>query len=163
MNQAEVLDKFREHLESQGLRMTHQRRAILDAAFETDHHYTAEELLAMVQKIDPAISRATVYRTLSLLVECRLLRKLDLSRDQTYYDPNSLDHPDHGHLVCLDCQRILEFQSQTMTEMENREAYALGFLPSGRHLRIEARCLQLQRLGTCPHHPTRKGQAMAES
>lgn len=151
MDHPALLDQFRAHLDKKGLRMTHQREIILETAFETDRHYTAEDLLSMVQQRDPDVSRATVYRTLSLLVECRLLRKLDLSRDQTYYDPNSIDHPDHGHLICLDCGRILEFHSETMEAMQNREAYALGFLPSSRHLRLEARCLQIQRLGTCQY------------
>jgi len=156
MDRAALLEQFRAHLDQKGLRMTHQRQNILEAAFETDRHYTAEDLLSMVQQRDPDVSRATVYRTLQLLVECRLLRKLDLSRDQTFYDPNSLDHPDHGHLVCLDCNRILEFHSETMQDLQNREAYALGFLPSSRHLRLEARCLQIQRLGACPHFDAAK-------
>ena len=66
------------HLAGKGLRKTSQRDAIIEAAFGTNEHYTAEELLVMARGIDRSVSRATVYRTLPILVESGLLRELDL-------------------------------------------------------------------------------------
>ena len=89
--------KVRQHLDtfldSKGLRRTKPREVIIEAAFATTEHFTAEELLEMTRKIDRTVSRATVYRTLTLLVESGLLREIDLGRDQTYYDPNFLETP----------------------------------------------------------------------
>jgi Fur family ferric uptake transcriptional regulator len=105
-----ITQRLETHLASQGLRRTKQRDVIVEAAFATDDHFKAEELLEKARKLDSTVSRATVYRTLTLLVECGLLREVDLGRDQTYYDPNFLDKPQHNHLICLDCDRVVEFE-----------------------------------------------------
>ncbi len=93
-----VLEQVRESLQGflsgKGLRRTVQREAIIEAAFSTKEHYTAEELLVMARKIEKSVSRATVYRTLPLLVESGLLHELDLGSDTKVYDPNFVEHPD---------------------------------------------------------------------
>ena len=107
------------HLAGKGLRKTSQRDAIIEAAFGTNEHYTAEELLVMARGIDRSVSRATVYRTLPILVESGLLRELDLGGDTKIYDPNFLEHPTHNHLVCVDCKKIIEFEDPNMELLEN--------------------------------------------
>ena len=99
-----------DYLDEKGLRKTTQRDAIIEAAFSTTEHYTADDLLGMAKKVDASVSRATVYRTLPLLVESGLLREMDFGRDQKFYDPNYVDHPNHNHLICLDCGKIVEFE-----------------------------------------------------
>ena len=69
-----VRQRVYEYLEAKGLRKTTQRDAIIEAAFGTNEHYTADDLLVMAKKVDPSVSRATIYRTLPLLVECGVLR-----------------------------------------------------------------------------------------
>lgn len=142
----ERLDTF---LASKGLRRTKQRETIIDAAFATHEHFNAEELLEMVRKIDRTVSRATVYRTLSLLVECGLLREVDLGRDLTYYDPNFLDKPQHNHLICKDCDRVVEFEDEHIALLEDCITRRLGFSPATKSIRIEANCSQLARFGVC--------------
>lgn len=110
---ARIQERLSEHLATKGLRHTRQRDVIVEAAFATDRHFNADELLDMVRTFDRTVSRATVYRTLGLLQECGLLRVVDLGRDQTYYDPNFLDKPQHNHLICLDCDRVVEFEDGT--------------------------------------------------
>ena len=95
------------YLAGKGLRKTTQRDAIIEAAFSTKDHFNAEELLVMAKRIDSSVSRATVYRTLPLLVESGLLRELDLGGETKVYDPNFLEHPTHNHLVCVDCKKII--------------------------------------------------------
>jgi Fe2+ or Zn2+ uptake regulation protein len=104
-----VREQLDSYLASKGLRRTKPREVIIEAAFATTEHFTADELLDMARKLDRTVSRATVYRTLSLLVECGLLREVDLGRDQTYYDPNFLEKPQHNHLICTDCDKVVEF------------------------------------------------------
>jgi Fur family ferric uptake transcriptional regulator len=115
-------EKIVTRLQSRGLRMTHQRSAIIDAAFSTTDHYTAEELLAAARKTDPSVSRATIYRTLPLLVETGLLHELDLGKDHKVYDPNYATHPTHNHLICVDCHKIVEFEDDLLEEWENISA-----------------------------------------
>ena len=137
------------YLAGKGLRKTTQRDAIIEAAFSTKDHFNAEDLLAMAKKIDSSVSRATVYRTLPLLVESGLLRELDLGGDTKIYDPNFLEHPTHNHLVCLDCKKIIEFEDINMELLENCITRRLGFSPTNKMVKIEARCDELKRSGIC--------------
>jgi Fe2+ or Zn2+ uptake regulation protein len=75
--EAAVRDRIYEFLIERGLRRTAQRDAIIEAAFSHADHYTAEELLVRAREIEPSVSRATVYRTLPLLVESGLLKELE--------------------------------------------------------------------------------------
>ena len=95
----EIKEKILSFMESNGMRITSQRKSIIDAAFSTTDHYTAEELLDRARAMDSSVSRATIYRTLPVLVETGLLRELDLGKDQMYYDPNYATHPNHNHLI----------------------------------------------------------------
>ena len=136
-------------LRSKGLRRTAQRDAIIEAAFSTQEHYTADDLLQMARAIDPSVSRATVYRTLPLLVESGMLKPIDLGRDQQYYDPNFIEHPHHNHLICIDCDKIVEFEDEKIESLENQISKRLGFAPAKKMVRIEATCETLKQSGRC--------------
>jgi len=137
------------YLAGKGLRKTSQRDAIIEAAFGTREHFNAEDLLTMARKIDISVSRATVYRTLPLLVESGLLRELDLGGETKIYDPNFLEHPTHNHLVCVDCRKIIEFEDPNMELLENCITRRLGFSPTNKMVKIEAHCDELKLRGTC--------------
>ena len=117
--QAEVHDRIYDFIEKKGLRRTSQRDAIISAAFSTTDHFTADDLLARSRAIEPSVSRATVYRTLPLLVASGLLKEMDFGKDFKFYDPNYIDHPGHNHLICTDCDRIVEFEDRNMETLEN--------------------------------------------
>lgn len=151
--EAAVRERIYEFIQESGLRRTSQRDAIIEAAFSHTDHYTAEDLLARSRAIEPSVSRATVYRTLPLLVESGLLKELDLGKEQMFYDPNYIDHPRHSHLICLDCNRIVEFEDRNIDTLENCITKRLGFSPSNKLTRIEANCDELKRTGACQHQP----------
>lgn len=144
----ERLDQF---IRRKGLRRTEQRDTIIKAAFSKDDHFTADELFDRVRKSSSEISRATVYRTLGLLVEADLLREIDLGENQTTYDPNFLDKPSHNHLVCIDCGRVLEFEDAHVDLLNDCVTRRLGFRPVRQSLKIEASCEQLRLNGRCPN------------
>lgn len=146
---SEVRERVHTYLAEKGFRRTSQRDAIVEAAFSTKEHYTAEELLAMSRKVDRSVSRATVYRTLPLLVECGVLKEMDFGKDYKFYDPNYLDHPTHNHLICVDCSKIVEFEDQHIELLENCITKRLGFSPASKSLRIEASCDELRKRGAC--------------
>ena len=152
---AQINDEIRDRLDTfllgKGLRRTRQRDVIVEAAFGTEEHFTAEDLHEMARQIDRTVSRATVYRTLGLLVECGLLREIDLGKDQTYYDPNFLDKPEHNHLICVDCGRVVEFEDDNIALLEDCITRRLGFTVASKSIRIEASCEELGRTGACPH------------
>jgi len=144
-----VRQRIYEYIEQKGLRRTSQREAIIMAAFSTTEHYTAEDLLRMAREVDRSVSRATVYRTLPLLVESGVLREMDFGKEFKFYDPNYVDHPTHNHLICVDCDRIVEFEDRNIETLENCISKRLGFSPATKTVRIEARCDQLKASGSC--------------
>ena len=148
---AELRQKIYAFIEKKGLRKTVQREAIIQAAFCTTEHYTAEELIVMARAIDPTVSRATVYRTLPLLVESGYLKEIDLGKEHKTYDPNFANQPHHNHLICLDCHKVIEFEDAHMETLEDCISKRLGFSPSTKMIRIEATCDQFKRFGACEH------------
>src|SRR4051812_29596692 len=141
--------KFLDFLGRKNLRITAQRAAIIDAVFATDKHFTAEELLEWSRARDKSVSRATVYRTLPLLTESGLVREMDFGKDHKYYDPNYAEHPNHSHIICADCDRIFEFESDKIARIEDEISHQLGFRIKTQRLQILAACEELKRAGAC--------------
>ena len=151
--EAGVRERIYDFLQKKGLRRTAQRDAIIAAAFGTTEHYTAEDLLAMARKVEPSVSRATVYRTLPLLVDSGMLKEMDFGKDYKFYDPNYVDHPNHNHLICVDCSRIVEFDDVHIDTLESCISKRLGFSAKKKTIRIEATCDELRRKGACGKKP----------
>ncbi len=141
--------RFKDFLASRNLRLTSQRRLIVDTAFSTDRHFTAEELLEWSRRRDKSVSRATVYRTLPLLTESGLVREIDFGKDYRIYDPNYADHPRHNHIICLDCQNIVEFESEKLDQLLNKISQRLGFSATAHRLQITAHCEEFRKTGIC--------------
>lgn len=147
----DIRTRLETFIRSKGLRRTAQREVILAAAFSKDEHFTAEELFERVRKFDALTSRATVYRTLSLFVEAKLLREIDLGDDQKTYDPNFLNKPSHNHLVCIECGKVVEFEDTHIELLNDCVTRRLGFKPARQSLKIEGHCEQLRLRGRCPN------------
>ena len=142
-------ERFMHFLEQKNLRVTTQRQTIIDTVFNTEEHFTAEQLLEWSRAKDPSISRATVYRTLPLLTESGLVREMDFGKDYKFYDPNYADHPNHNHIICNDCERIVEFDSAQLEKLESEITQKLGFSIKAQRLQITATCEELKKAGTC--------------
>ena len=141
--------RFMEFLGHKNLRLTSQRQAIIDSVFGTEEHFTAEQLLEWSRRRDKSVSRATVYRTLPLLVACGVLKEMDFGKEHRFYDPNFVEHPHHNHLICVDCERIVEFDSEKIERLESEISHKLGFEVKSQRLQITGRCQELKKLGAC--------------
>jgi Fur family ferric uptake transcriptional regulator len=141
--------RFLDFLAGKNLRVTAQRRAIIDTAFGTRQHFTAEQLLAWSRQRDKSVSRATVYRTLPLLTQSGLVREMDFGQNYKFYDPNYAEHPHHNHIICEDCEKIFEFESEELERVEGEISHRLGFAPNAHRLQITASCEEFQKLGRC--------------
>jgi Fur family ferric uptake transcriptional regulator len=141
--------RFMDFLAHKQLRVTAQRRAIIDTVFGTQQHFTADQLLAWSRERDKSVSRATVYRTLPLLTESGLVREMDFGKDHKIYDPNYAEHPRHNHIICEDCQKIVEFDSAKLERLETDISRRLGFSVTAHRLQISASCEELKKHGTC--------------
>ena len=141
--------KFMKFLGTKKLRITSQRQTIIDTVFSTEEHFTADQLLEWSRQRDKSVSRATVYRTLPLLTESGLVREMDFGKDHKYYDPNYADHPNHNHIICQDCDKIVEFESEKIAQIENEITQRLGFSVRTQRLQITASCEELKKRGSC--------------
>lgn len=149
--EVEIRQRLDEFIRRKGLRRTVQREQIVNVVFSRDEHFTAEELFDRVRKVDTETSRATVYRTLGLLVEADLLRQIDLGENQVTYDPNFLNKPSHNHLVCIDCGKVVEFEDHNVDIQTDCVSRRLGFKTVRQSIKIEANCEQLRLNGRCPN------------
>ena len=145
----EAKQRFLDFLAQKHLRITSQRQAIVETVFGTDEHFTAEQLLEWSRERDKSVSRATVYRTLPLLTESGLVREMDFGKDYKFYDPNYADHPNHSHLICQDCDKIVEFESDKIARLESQISHELGFSIQTQRLQITGSCEELKKLGAC--------------
>jgi len=141
--------RFLKFLARKNLRITAQRQAIVDTVFSTDKHFTAEQLLEWSRARDRSVSRATVYRTLPLLTESGLVTEMDFGKDHKFYDPNYAEHPNHNHIICQDCEKIVEFESAKIARLEDEISHRLGFAIKTQRLQITATCEELKKLGAC--------------
>ncbi|HTL70129.1 MAG TPA: Fur family transcriptional regulator [Candidatus Eisenbacteria bacterium] len=112
---------FTEFLEKKGLKLTSQRRTILHQATRASGHFSADQLLDFSKKEDATISKATVYRTLELLTESRILEEQDFGGGKKNYE-RALGVKHHDHFVCIKCGRILEFENEDIEKLQDAEA-----------------------------------------
>lgn len=146
-----ILDQLDTFIRKKGLRKTPQRDAVVRVAFASDDHFTSEELFERVRKTNAGASRATVYRTIALLVEAGLLHEIDLGGDLKTYDPNFNNKPSHNHLVCIDCGKVVEFSDSHLDVLNDCMTRRLGYRPVRQSIKIEACCEQLRTKGVCPN------------
>ncbi|MDC0336298.1 transcriptional repressor [Pseudodesulfovibrio sp.] len=119
-------DVFAEYLAEKKLKMTPQRRLILDTLLKQGGHLSSEELYAKVKKRDKSVGQATVYRTLKLLNESGLIEPLDFADGVTRYEMSyGEDH--HDHLICERCGKNIEILDETIENRQEQLAKEHGF------------------------------------
>lgn len=143
--------KFQSYLGTKGLRVTNQRLAIFEAAFAQKEHFTAEELLDHARAIDDSVSRATVYRTLPIMIESALLREVDIGKNLKYYLPNQGNNTQVAQVICMDCDKIFEISAPFMEWYGATVSSKLGLTPATQRLQVNAHCDALKATGTCKH------------
>ncbi len=134
------LQRFEEFLQSRGKRITQQRRILVNQVFSRHEHFDADGLLADLAKSDEArnVSRPTVYRTLAELVDAGLLRKMVLANRSVY--EHDYGYPQHDHLHCQRCQRLIEFHSEELLKLRDAVAQEHQFRVTGHRLIVSGIC-----------------------
>ena len=104
-------DEFARFLKGRGKRITRQRQLIVEQVFSHHDHFDVDELIDHLKALiaERRVSRPTVYRTLAELVEAGLLRKMTMAGRSVY--EHEYGYPQHDHLYCQICNRLIEFQS----------------------------------------------------
>ena len=113
-------------LKSEGLRYTDQRQAIWDEIRNSNEHRDAEDIYLKLKERNVKVSRATVYRTIDVLVKNRLVRKMDVGDGRSLYEPR-LDNEHHDHMICLDTGDIIEFYNKELEDLQDTIAKKHGY------------------------------------
>jgi Fur family ferric uptake transcriptional regulator len=137
--------RFEEFLQSRGKRVTQQRRMIIEHVFASHDHFDADRLLADLQKRlgQRRVSRPTVYRTLAELVDAGLLRKMVLAGRAVY--EHDYGYPQHDHLYCAECEKLVEFHSEAIREIAEAAAREHGFRFQSHRVIVTGVCAECTR------------------
>ena len=132
-------DIFKEYLLSKNLKFTAERQTILDRVFANHKHFEADELLVDLRQNKLKISKATIYRTLSLLVKSGLLREVIFGERHAHYE-QVYGHEHHDHLVCNNCGKIIEFVEHRIEKLQDEVCKKNKFEPESHRLQIQGLC-----------------------
>src|SRR5262249_58930012 len=112
---------IKDSLRERGVRLTRQRRILLDLIDHSGRHLDAESLYQMAREQDPKLNRVTVYRTLKMLKEGGLVDELDLAHfegEKHYYETRL--KKEHAHIICLRCGRVEEYFGETLEDLSSQ-------------------------------------------
>ena len=107
--------------------------------FSRHDHFDADQLIADLQKQQDRVSRATIYRTLDLLLESQLIQTIDLG-DRGRYFEHVHGHDHHDHMICLNCQKVIEFTNLEIERLQDVECEKRGFSIVTHRLEIKGLC-----------------------
>ncbi len=141
------IERFEEYLQSRGLRNTDQRRFLVEQVFSRHEHFDADQLIEQLPRKGDAnyVSRPTVYRTLREFVDAGLLRSFELNGRSVY--EHDYGYPPHDHLHCVQCQKLIEFQSDQLTQLRDEVARLHRFRVRSHRLTISGICDDCARRG----------------
>jgi len=151
--QTEIPGRLQALFAERGIRMTSQRRAILQVIETATKHLDASQILRRAQKIDPSVDRSTVYRTLKILKRNGLVDELDLMHvhgEGHYYERRL--HQDHLHMACLRCGKISEFVSENLQRLKQQVEKDCNFHVVVSRLEIGGYCAGCRRVESTPVH-----------
>jgi len=135
-----------ESLRMEGKKITDQRRSIIKEVLSSHDHFDVEELFRRMKEKGQRISRASVYRTLKILVELGFLRAIDVGERYSVYE-HTYGHPHHEHLICIGCGKIIEFSSEEMERLQDLICIQYRFRPSFHRTQIYGYCEECIRNG----------------
>ena len=121
-----VIDKFKQNLQEENLKSTPQRIAILEEMLDSDEHLECEEILENLKQKGNNVSRATLYRTMDILVKYSFIRKLDIGDGRIRYE-RKIGTSHHDHMICIDTGDIIEFCSDEIENLQNEIAEKHGY------------------------------------
>ena len=140
------VDKFREFLLTKKMRLTPEREAVVVAIYASHDHFDADQWIDSLagRKGSMLASRSTVYRTLNLLEEAGLIRKVARANDREVYE-HDYGYPQHDHLICKKCGDMIEFPNEAISGFLEGIAAEHGFRMSGHRLEVDGICARCSR------------------
>lgn len=139
----EEQEVFHEHLKRSGLKRTDQRDLILNVFLENEGHVSVEELYDLVKKRDPSVGFTTIYRTMKLILDAGLAREVSFNDGRTRYE-HEYKHGHHDHLICTQCNGLIEFYSSEIEQLQEEIAERYHFKILDHSHRIFGICADCQ-------------------
>ena len=143
LNNSAAKDILVEYLRQKKLRPTRERFLLLNEIMRTNGHFDADKLHATVNAKGGNVSRATVYNTLDLLVDCGLISRYRFGENHSRFE-KAFGRPRHDHLICLECGDIIEFVNQKLEKIQEEVCSARKFKPHNATLQIFGVCAKCQ-------------------
>jgi Fur family ferric uptake transcriptional regulator len=131
--------RLNDYMAKHGLRSTEQRRLVTEMFFATEEHLSIEDLLDRVRTEEPKIGYATVYRTLKLLKDCGLAFERHFGDGVSRYEV-AWANEHHDHMICVECEKIVEFEDPDIEELQHDVAARLGFTLVRHKLELYGMC-----------------------
>ena len=113
-------------MKKEGLRFTLQRLSVLQNIFNSETHRDCDDIYSSLSKGKQKISRATVYRTLDVLLSYGFIRKLDIGDGSTKYE-QKIGNPHHDHMICIETGKIIEFVDNRIEDIQDEIAKEHGY------------------------------------
>ena len=135
---------FQKFLKDHQYKQTGERYAILDEIEKMNNHFEADDLVMRLRQQGKRISRATVYRTLHLLEDCGIVRRVRFGENHNHFEL-SLEEANHAHLICTECGSIVEFEDSKLANVQETICSQYGYLPVRRMVEIYGVCPKCQR------------------
>ena len=135
----EVKERFAGHLERAKQRKTPERFAILEEIYRRTDHFDAEALYIHMKTQSYRVSRATVYNTLELLVNCKLVTRHQFGSNTARYE-RAFGRRQHDHLICTQCGRVLEFCDPRVQQIKDMMGELFDFTVEAHSLNLYGRC-----------------------
>lgn len=131
--------KFRDFLREKGLKFTKEREAIVDEVLSRKGHFDLEELHIAMKRDGSRVSRASIYRTLPLLLESGVLEEVERTDKHAHYEHTpAREH--HDHMLCVSCGKVIEFYSGALERLQARLCTEQEFDGIGHTLEIKGYC-----------------------
>ncbi len=108
---------FKEFLEKKGLKFTKERAAVLKGVFSTHNHFDPDDLLINLRRKGIRVSKASIYRTLPLVLECGLVEQVEKVDKHAHYE-HTFGHGHHDHLICIKCGKIIALYSEKLERLQ---------------------------------------------
>lgn len=130
---------FTDFIKQKNLKYTKARSAILREVFSHHNHFHPEDILSAIRKKKLNVSRASIYRTLSLLIECGLASKAEQTEKRARYE-HTFGHKHHDHMICVECGKIIPLSSEKLEQLQEKLCKEKKFKPTTHTLEIKGYC-----------------------
>lgn len=135
---------FKNMLREKGLKVTNQRLTVLETmAAHPGEHLTTEEIYDLVKEKEPEIGLATVYRTVQVLFDLKVIDKVSFDDGFTRYELRGLDQKtghQHHHAICNKCGKVYSFQDDLLDALEQALFDSMGFVVTNHEVKLYGTC-----------------------